>query len=62
MFQYKQTTHAKDDLFIEVIYSLATGKNQRFRNPVGNMTKMLLDMRAAMPIEEYLEKISANFS
>lgn len=47
---------------IDVIYSLATGKNQRFRNPVGNMTRLLLDMRASMPIEEYLEKISANFA
>ena len=47
---------------IDVIYSLATGKNQRFRNPVGNMTRILLDMRASMPIEEYLEKIGGNFA
>jgi NAD(P)-dependent dehydrogenase (short-subunit alcohol dehydrogenase family) len=47
---------------IDVIYSLATGNNQRFRNPVGNMTRALLDMRAAMPIEEYLEKVGALFS
>jgi NAD(P)-dependent dehydrogenase (short-subunit alcohol dehydrogenase family) len=47
---------------VDVIYALATGKSRQFRNPVGNMTKMLLDLRESVPIEEYLEKIAANFA
>ena len=47
---------------VDVVYGLATGENQRFRNPVGNVAKMLLDLRASGPIEEYLEKIAANFA
>ena len=46
---------------VDVIYGLASGKNRQFRNPVGNATKMLLKLRESLPIEEYLEKIAANF-
>ncbi len=47
---------------VDVVYSLATGKSRAFRNPVGKATNMVLGMRGSMPIEEYLEKMAANFA
>jgi NAD(P)-dependent dehydrogenase (short-subunit alcohol dehydrogenase family) len=47
---------------VDVVYGLATGRITTFRNPVGNMSKMLLSLRGSVPIEEYLEKIAANFA
>lgn len=47
---------------VDVVYALATGRSRQFRNPVGNVTKMLLGLRGSVPIEEYLEKIAANFA
>ncbi|HEU4552318.1 MAG TPA: SDR family oxidoreductase [Chitinophaga sp.] len=43
------------------IYAVATGKNRQFRTLVGNTGKGLMNMRRTLPIEEYLEKMAANF-
>jgi NAD(P)-dependent dehydrogenase (short-subunit alcohol dehydrogenase family) len=52
---------SKPQAIVDAIYALATGESQAFRTPVGETTKMVLGMRAAMPIEEYLEKMSGTF-
>ncbi|WP_217604170.1 SDR family oxidoreductase [Chitinophaga sp. GbtcB8] len=54
----------RDDpqVIVDEINALATGKNQQFRTLIGNMGKNLMDMRNSLPIEEYLEKIAANFN
>lgn len=46
---------------VDAIYAIATGASRQFRTPIGKATHMLLGMRGSMPIEEYLEKIRANF-
>lgn len=43
---------------VDVIYDLATGKNQQFRTLVGAQGKQLMAMRNSMPIENYLETIA----
>lgn len=52
---------SKPQEIVDAIYALATGKSQAFRTPVGKATKMVLEMRAAMPVEEYLGKIAGMF-
>ena len=46
---------------VDVIYSLATGESTQFRTLVGDMGKGLMALRNSIPIEDYLEKIAANF-
>ena len=46
---------------VEVIFSLATGESKKFRTVIGDMGNRLMALRSAVPIEEYLEKVSANF-
>ncbi len=53
---------SKPQEIVDVVYALATGESGRFRNPVGNATKMLLGLRGSVPIEEYLEKIAEGFA
>lgn len=54
----------RDDpqVIVDEIYALAAGKSQQFRTLIGNMGKNLIAMRNSLPIEEYLEKIAANFN
>ncbi|GAB4019053.1 SDR family NAD(P)-dependent oxidoreductase [Spirosoma migulaei] len=46
---------------VDVIYNLATGQSKQFRTLVGNTGKGLMALRNSVPIEDYLEKIAANF-
>ncbi|MBL0740039.1 SDR family NAD(P)-dependent oxidoreductase [Chryseolinea lacunae] len=46
---------------VNTIYALATGESKAFRTLVGDAGKNLVAMRRELPIEEYLEKIAANF-
>lgn len=46
---------------VNAICSLATGENKKFRNVIGNSGNGLLALRNSVPIEEYLEKMAANF-
>ncbi|MVM34615.1 SDR family NAD(P)-dependent oxidoreductase [Spirosoma sp. HMF4905] len=46
---------------VDVIYNLATGQSKQFRTLVGDMGKGLMALRSSVPIEDYLEKIAANF-
>lgn len=46
---------------VDVIYELATEQSDRFRTLVGPMSQNLVTLRNAVPIEEYLNKISASF-
>jgi NAD(P)-dependent dehydrogenase (short-subunit alcohol dehydrogenase family) len=60
-------TTAGDDLkddpmdIVTVIYSLATGETQKFRNVIGASGNQLMAMRNAMPIEEYMEAMQNYF-
>ena len=47
---------------VDEIYTLATGRNKQFRTLIGDMGKNLMALRNSVPIEEYLEKIAANFA
>jgi hypothetical protein len=47
---------------VDEIYALATGRNKQFRTLAGDMSKNLMALRNSVPIEEYLEKIAANFA
>jgi hypothetical protein len=47
---------------VDQIYALATGTSQRFRTLIGKMSKDLVTLRGAVPIEEYLETIAAQFA
>jgi NAD(P)-dependent dehydrogenase (short-subunit alcohol dehydrogenase family) len=47
---------------VTVIYNLATGENKQFRTLVGEASKQLVALRNAVPIEEFLEKMAANFA
>ncbi|WP_219834145.1 SDR family oxidoreductase [Paenibacillus sp. R14(2021)] len=61
---------AKDDeslvddpqTIVNAIKALATGESTQFRTLVGDSAKGLMAMRNSMPIEEYLEKIAANYN
>jgi len=44
------------------IFAVATGKNTKFRIPVGEDTKGLIAMRGSLPVDEYLEKIDAMYN
>lgn len=46
---------------VNVIVSLATGENKKFRNVIGNAGNGLMALRNSVPIEEYLEKIASNY-
>ncbi len=58
---------ASDDLLIDpqeivnAIASAATGENKQFRLLVDEATRNLVALRNSVPIEEYLEQISANY-
>jgi NAD(P)-dependent dehydrogenase (short-subunit alcohol dehydrogenase family) len=47
---------------VDEIYALAINKNKQFRTLIGDMGKKLMALRNSVPIEEYLEKIAANFA
>lgn len=47
---------------VDMIYSLATGENKKFRNVMGKMGNDLLALRNSVPIEQYLETVAANFA
>ncbi|CAB3748053.1 SDR family oxidoreductase [Paraburkholderia humisilvae] len=47
---------------VDEIDALATGRSDRFRTLVGKTSKDLMQMRASMPIEDYLATIAANFA
>ncbi len=47
---------------VDEIYALAIGKNQQFRTLIGDTGKKLIALRNSVPIEEYLERIAANFA
>lgn len=47
---------------VDVIYKLATGESEQFRTLVGEMSNNLVTLRNSVPIEDYLDKISASFS
>jgi NAD(P)-dependent dehydrogenase (short-subunit alcohol dehydrogenase family) len=47
---------------VNEIYALAIGKNQQFRTLIGDTGKKLMALRNSVPIEEYLERIAANFA
>jgi len=46
---------------VDVIYDLATGESTQFRTLVGDTGKGLMALRNSVPIDDYLEKIAANF-
>jgi NAD(P)-dependent dehydrogenase (short-subunit alcohol dehydrogenase family) len=45
---------------VDEIYALATGRNNKFRTPVGEATKKLIALRNSLPIERYLETVAAS--
>jgi NAD(P)-dependent dehydrogenase (short-subunit alcohol dehydrogenase family) len=47
---------------VNEIYALAIGKNQQLRTLIGDTGKKLMALRNSVPIEEYLERIAANFA
>jgi NAD(P)-dependent dehydrogenase (short-subunit alcohol dehydrogenase family) len=47
---------------VDEIYAIAIGKNRQFRTLLGDMGRNLMALRSSLPIEEYLEKMAANFS
>jgi len=47
---------------VNEIYALAIGKNKQFRTLIGDTGKKLIALRNSVPIEEYLERIAANFA
>jgi NAD(P)-dependent dehydrogenase (short-subunit alcohol dehydrogenase family) len=47
---------------VDEIYALAIGKNKQFRTLIGDTGKKLMALRNSVPIEEYLERIAANFA
>ena len=47
---------------VNEIYALAIGKNKQFRTLIGDTGKKLMALRNSVPIEEYLERIAANFA
>lgn len=53
----------KDDpvTIAQVIFGLATGTSKQFRNVIGATGNALMQLRNAVPIEEYLEKMAAQF-
>ncbi|MEO3404633.1 SDR family oxidoreductase [Mucilaginibacter sp. CAU 1740] len=48
-------------MIVNAIDDLATGKSDQFRTVLGDMGNMLMNMRNTMPIEEYMEKMTAFF-
>jgi NAD(P)-dependent dehydrogenase (short-subunit alcohol dehydrogenase family) len=54
----------RDDpqLIVDEIEALATGRSRRFRTLVGKTGRDLMDMRASMPIEDYLSTIAKSFA
>jgi len=63
LFTSTDTSHLSDPQdIVDEIYALATGRNKQFRTLVGDMSKNLMALRKSVPIEEYLEKIAANFA
>ena len=48
-------------VIVDAIYALATGASQQFRTLIGPAGQGLMALRNAVPIEEYLEKVAANF-
>ncbi|MCF0069874.1 SDR family oxidoreductase [Dyadobacter sp. CY261] len=46
---------------VNVIYSLATGANKKFRNVIGATGNQLMEMRHSMPIEDYMEAMRTFF-
>jgi len=53
----------KDDTLdiVKVIAGLANRESNNFRTVIGNAGNGLMALRSSMPIEEYLDKIAANF-
>lgn len=49
-------------MIVNAIADLATGKSNKFRTVIGHMGNNLMALRNSVPVEEYLEKMSANFS
>lgn len=45
-------------IIANAIYKLATRESNQFRTLVGSLSKMMMDMRNSMPIEEYLAKMA----
>lgn len=45
---------------VDEIYALATGRNNKFRTPIGEATKKLIALRNSVPIEQYLETLAAS--
>ncbi|MFD0674419.1 SDR family oxidoreductase [Cohnella sp. GCM10027633] len=46
---------------VDAIVAQATGESKKFRTVVGAVGNGLMEMRSAMPIEQYLETIARNF-
>ena len=45
-------------VIVDAIYRLATRESNQFRTLVGPLSKMVMDMRNSMPVEEYLAKMA----
>jgi NAD(P)-dependent dehydrogenase (short-subunit alcohol dehydrogenase family) len=50
------------EVIVNVIADLATGKSKKFRTVIGNAGNGLMALRNSVPIEDYLEKIAANYA
>lgn len=48
-------------IIVDAIYEQATGQSKKFRSLVGAAGQGLMAMRNSMPIEEYMDKMYANF-
>lgn len=48
-------------IIVDAIEAAATGRNTQFRTLVGKASRDLMEMRRAMPIEQYLETIAQNY-
>jgi hypothetical protein len=46
---------------VNCIEELATGKSEKFRNVLGTAGNSLMQLRASVPIEQYLETIAQNY-
>lgn len=62
MFENIDSSRLEDPQnIVDEIEALATGASQQFRTLVGQSSKNLIALRNSVPIEEYLEKVMANF-
>jgi len=58
------SAHITEDVMdiVKVIASLANRESNQFRTVIGKTGNVLMEMRKAMPIEAYLEKMSEQFA